>query len=260
MGTLYNKNDGCRSGSRCMKYRICEECNKIRQAQICDITELASRFSANARYSVIMPYDEGQDAQLINKLKTRITRKLRKSVDGTFISVESSANDALHLNLITLSDTDFNPLVFDRELKRLGVTGAVFSEPVQSSDVRRITAYSTKIDSIPSKELYGGNIYSTAGSVRLAGQFMQSKRMFNYAPAVAITAMCNKLIQMGLVPPSNLIQQTNTFAKMIKLLVLLAEQVDAQDICYHPTLGLLNRDEFAKFYNYSMRSCKSEIK
>ncbi len=260
MGILYNTNDGCRSGSRCKKYRVCEECNKIRQAQISDITQLASRFSPNARYSVVMPYGVGQDPQLINKLKTRITRKLRKSVDGTFISVESSASDALHLNLITLSNTDFNPLIFDSELKRLRIPANVFSEPIQSSDVRRITAYSTKIDSIPSKELYGGNIYSTTGSVRLAGQFMQSERMFNYAPAVAITAMCNKLIQMGLVPPSALIQKTNTFAKMIKLLASLAEQVDAQDICYHPTLGLLNRDEFAKFYNCSMRSCKSDIK
>ncbi len=259
MEALYNKNGECRSGSRCKKYRVCEECNKIRQANIANVTELASRFSANARYSVVMPFNEGQDPQLINKLKTRITRKLRKSVDGTFISVETSANDALHLNLITLSKTDFNPLVFDKELKRLGVTGSVFSEPIQSSDVRRITAYSTKIDSIPSKELYAGNIYSTTGSVRTAGHFMQSQRMFNYAPAVAITAMCNKLIQMGLVPPSSLIQETNTFAKMVKLLVLLAEQVDAQDICYHPTLGLLNKDEFAKFYNRSIGACKSEI-
>ncbi len=259
MQALYNTNGECRSGSRCKKYRICEECNKIRQANIANVTELASRFSANARYSVVMPFNDGQDPQLINKLKTRITRKLRKSVDGTFISVESSANDALHLNLITLSDTDFNPLVFDRELKRIGVTGSVFSEPIQSSDVRRITAYSTKIDSIPSKELYSGNIYSTTGSVRSAGQFMQSQRMFNYAPAVAVTAMCNKLIQMGLVPPSILIQQTNTFGKMVKLLVLLAEQVDAQDICYHPTLGLLDRGEFSKFYNRSIGACKSEI-
>ncbi len=105
MGTLYNT-------IRCKKYRICEECNKIRQANIANVTELAS-FSANARYSVVMPFNDGQDPQLINKLKTRITRKLRKSV---------------------------------------------FSEPIQSSDVRRITAYSTKIDSIPSKELYWGNM------------------------------------------------------------------------------------------------------
>ncbi len=99
MEVLYNKNGECRSGSRCKKYRVCEECNKIRQANIANVTELASRFSANARYSVVMPFNEGQDPQLINKLKTRITRKLRKSVDGTFISVETSANDALHLNL-----------------------------------------------------------------------------------------------------------------------------------------------------------------
>ncbi len=131
METLYNT-------IRCKKYRICEECNKIRQSNIVNVTELASRFSANARYSVVMPFNDEQEPQLINKLKTR---KLRKSVDGTFISVETSANEALHLNLITLSNTDFNHLVFDRELKRLG-----------------ITAYSTKINSIPSKELYCGNM------------------------------------------------------------------------------------------------------
>ncbi len=136
MGTLYNT-------IRCKKYRICEECNKIRQVNIVNVTELASRFSANARYSVVMPFNDEQEPQLqlINKLKIRITRKLRKSVDGTFISVETSANEALHLNLITLSNTDLNHLVFDRELKRLG-----------------ITAYSIKIDSIPSKELYCGNM------------------------------------------------------------------------------------------------------
>ncbi|MBA5249265.1 MAG: hypothetical protein FE834_07015 [Gammaproteobacteria bacterium] len=259
MAILYKKSAACVAGNRCKKYRVCDECNRIRQSKLCDVTELAARFSNKARYSVIMPYDDGQDEHIIKKLKTSITRKLRRSVDGCFVSVESSPNDALHLNIITMSRDDVAPLVFDKSLKDMGLAGSVFSEEIAFTDVRRVTAYSLKRQSLPVKEQYSGNLYNITGSIRDMSSVLQSKAMFNYCPAVAITSMCNQLLSLGLVPPTDTLAKTNTLGKMMSSLVFLVAQLDKSKYCYHDQLGLINEVQFRKYYNRLIGNAKREL-
>ncbi len=257
MNTLYNEKETCTSQRRCKKYRICDYCNNIRQAQISDITEIASRFSPIATYAVVMPIGKAQLQETVKAVKSRITRKLKKSVDGTFISVETSANDALHLNILMLSQEPIITTGIKKVIKNLDIRADIFSEQIPKGDIRKITSYALKKQSIPTKDQYSGNNYNLTGTVKNAKSIMQSEKMFKYAPSVAIVAMCNTLQEWGIEPPSDKLLQFKSMQSITESLVTLVNQIDTQEICYSPKHGLLNKNDFIKLYKTRMKSIKS---
>ena len=247
--TLYKKNEECTSYKRCKKYRVCEKCNNIRQAKLSDITELAARFSPRATYTVIMPKAEAQVESIIKAVKSKITRKVKQSVDGTFISVETSKNDALHLNILTMGQSIITPEPFKAVIKKMGIAADLYHEEVATSDIRNITAYALKMQSLPTKDQYSGNLYNITGSVRNAKNIMQSQKMFKYAPAVAVLSMCNTLIKWGIKPPTEKMLKFNSMQAITESLCDLVNQIDTQEICYSKKNGLLNKADFITLYN-----------
>lgn len=253
MNELYTKNNACSPRNRCRKYRTCEQCNRIRQARLCDITDLASRFSKVSTYAVVMPFAEGQQEGMVKALKTKLGRKLKKSVNGAFCSVETSANDALHLNLILNSDEIITAKPIQQVIKNIGIEADIFIEQVKSSDIRKITAYSLKQQSLPFKDRYAGNLYNLTGNLKSAKQSMQSHRMFKYAPAVAIQSMCNTLVEWGFTPPDEAVLKSSSFLKIAESLQFMVAQLKEFKACYSKTYGLLTASEFEDIYKKKMK-------
>lgn len=259
MNRLYTDKNECTINNRCKKYRICEHCNRARQARLCDITELASRFSPVSTYAVVMPFGGGQDEETVKSLKTKIGRKLKKSVNGAFCSIETSANDALHLNLILNSEQIITPEPIQKVVSSLGIQADIFIEQIKSSDIRKVTAYSLKRQSLPTKERYSGNLYNLTGNLRTAKNAMQSARMFRTAPAVAMVAMCKTLVDWGLTPPDNDLLQSTTFLKIAESLQFMVAQLKEFDACYSKKYGLLNSAEFEAIYRQKMKVIKMKV-
>lgn len=256
---LYEKKE-CSSYNRCGLFRICEPCSRIRQSKICDITELAGRFSNHATYAVVMPVGKVKDTNIIKKLKTNLTRKMRKSTDGMMVSVETSVNDALHLNLIINSKDIITPRPFETVSKNLGIETNIFVETIQQNDIRKVSAYALKRQFIPSSDQYKGNTINMAGQVRTIKQIMQSRKMIQHQPLVAITSMSNKLIKLGLEPPTKSLLEIPRLKSSLTSLIHLVNQLDELDMCYSDKRGLLTADEFKKIYRKELGQWKRDIK
>ena len=266
MSTHYNQkyaqksNNECYSGHRCGLFKKCDNCNRIRQARLCDITELASRFSPRATYAVVMPFGKGQNQETIRKLKTNLTRKLRKSTNGIMTSIETSANDALHLNLIINHDEPLSIRPFQTIAKNLNVETDIFINEISKHEIRKVSAYALKRQSIPTKGQYNGNTVNLSGNLRTMKEILQSKKMINKSPIIAITSMCHTLIDFGLEPPNEALLKMPTLQRSLDNLIYLTSQLKELDMCYSEQRGLLNKQEFAKIYNRKMGQCKKELK
>ena len=256
--TLYKSGSTCEPRNRCKKFKECEQCNRIRQAKMSDITELASRFSNRATYAVVMPHGKAQNQNTIKALKTKVTRKLRKSTDGMMVSVETSANDALHLNLIINSPGEISPRPFQTIIKNMGIEASIFVEDISKNDIRRVTSYAMKFQSLPSKEQYTGNLINLSGGVRNASDVIKSHRMGRYAPAVAVESMNLTLLEMGLEPPTeDMWLETSLVTKINKLNYMLA-QLKQGDVCYHDEYGLLTKKKFEVMFKNTIENTFKE--
>lgn len=250
----------CQTGSRCGLFKTCEACNRQRQARICDIVELANRFSNRATYAVVMPFNRAQNQETIKRLKTNLTRKLRKSTDGMMVSVETSAADALHLNLILNHQEPITPIPFQIVSKNMGIDCDIFVEEIDKNQIRRVSAYALKRQSIPTKDQYDGNTANLSGNLRTMKEILQSKRMINHNPLVAITSMCNTLVALGLEPPTETLLETPRLQRSLNNLIYLSEQVKSVGLCYSEKRGLLTAKEFKIIYKRKLRQCKSDLK
>ena len=249
----------CQPRNRCHLFKTGEPCARIRQARLCDITELASRFSSHATYAVVMPIGKAQNQNTIKKLKTNLTRKMRKSTDGLMTSIETSANDALHLNLIINSKEIITPRPFQTVIKNLGIEADIFVEKINKNDVRKVTAYSLKKQSIPTLEQYEGNTLNLSGNMKSFKQIMQSKRMIKHSPIIAITSMCNTLIKFGLEPPTKALLETPRLQRSLDNLIYLTSQLKELDMCYSEKHGLLTAKEFFRIYKRKIGQCKRDV-
>lgn len=247
MGILYHNNsEQCNVGRRCKKYRACETCNKIRQAQHADLTSLAGRFSAHSQYCVIMPYADGQHR--INEIKTKITRKIKPISNGALISVETSKNSALHLNIILNSDKLINQNIITKSLGKMGVAGSVFIDKLNTdNEIRRATAYSCKLNSIPNKEQYQGNIINTTGNIRTIRQAHQSKSLIENQPYIAIASFNSMLKKLGF----EFKDISTTPQQTIKSILHLSNEISKLGCCYSRKYGVMNIEQFNEVYqNY----------
>lgn len=258
--TINNSNKPyCNKSARCKDFRKCQECANIRQARISDVVELAARFSPVATYAVVLPKKEANRPEVIKALKTKLTRKLRQSTNGLMCSIETTPNDALHLNLIINSENKITPKPFQTIAKNLDIQADIFVQQIRVDEIRKVTAYALKKQSLPSREQYQGNILNVSGTVKTAGAVMQSVQMMKNNPLVAITAMNNRLIKMGLEPPSEALFKTSRLRNSLASLVYMTAQLESFEACWTEGRGLITADEFAKIYRKKIGTYKAEL-
>lgn len=255
-----NKDDvkQCYKGHRCKLFKQCEICNNIRQARLADATELASRFSKNATYAVVLPYEQTQSN--IKMMRSNIIRSMRKSSDGLFCSVETSQNRALHLNMLILSDDKPSLTVFQRALKNIGSDGSIFSETLTNgksspdilTQVRNITAYALKRQSIPTPDQFNGNLITTQGSVKGMKEILQGEAMRRIAPLVALVSMRNTLDKLGLITPDPNKSYPKHTNEILADFARMAKQLEKGKRCYSVRHGMLSEKEFTHYYNYEI--------
>lgn len=247
-------NKKCENHNRCGLFKQCEPCNRIRQARLCDVSELASRFSDRATYCVVMPFGKGQQPKLINKLKSNLRRKLRNSTNGLMTSIETSPRDALHINLIITNDKEITPKPILTTCKNLGIEADIFLEDISKNDIRNITAYALKRQSIPTLEQYDKNIVNLSGDIRTAKNIMQSYKMLKHNPLVAITSMNNSLIKMGLEPLDEVMLKTPRIQNQLNNMIFMINQLDKFQACYNNKRGLLTMHDFKKIYKQTLKA------
>lgn len=249
MPTLYNKSNTCTSFNRCKNFRDCPECANIRTARICDITELASRFSDNATYSVIMPIGEAQNQTTMRAVKTKLTRSLKAKTNGVLCSVETSPNKALHLNLILTHPTGELNHHINRTIEKIGIEADIFTEVISKNDIRKVTAYSLKRQSIPTRDEYAGDTISTSGDIRTLKSIMQSPQMIKKAPLVALKSMSDTLGKMGLPNPTIECDEGGYLSKSAEKLIIQVQQLDKLNACYDPKYGIITAEQFEREYH-----------
>lgn len=254
MTVLYHK---CEKGKRCRKYRDCKICNNIRKAQMSDLTELAGRFSRYSQYAVVMPHQQVTDH--IKALKTNITRTLRKSANGALITVETSKNDALHLNIILNTDKQLNTHDFTKAVELTNGTANVFIDDLNTQiEIRNATSYGLKIESIPPKYQWAGNTVNTTGNLRTMREIMQGKRMLHHAPHITMTSLNNTFADLGLEPLTETLYNSNYIQKSMKQLLAYGEELKRMGKCYSTTHGLMTLKEFQTKFNRKLGAVKRQ--
>ncbi len=257
MKQLYHNSEKCKPYKRCKNFKNCKTCSKIRQAQLADTAELASRFSKYSQYAVVMPFDKAQNH--IKELKTKLTRKLKTSTNGIMTTVESSANDALHLNFIINSDIKLSTKPFSKIIENMNFEASIFiDELTTTTDIRRATAYSNKIESIPTPEQYQGNIMNSTGDVRTCREIMQSQRMIERMPIIALVSINQTLTQLGLEPIDNYIFESDFIQKNIRQIMNYGEQLKKMGKCYSPRYGLMTEQDFKSKFNRKIGTLKAK--
>jgi hypothetical protein len=193
----------CRPKSRCHQFKICEACNRERQRQACDTVELSSKFNRYTTNATVMPFGAGSQSQnQIKKLKSQLLKKLKPTTTGALVSVESSGNDALHLNMIIQSKKRLITSPFDEVSGALNIGVDVLLENVSKADVRNRVAYALKYQSIPSKDRYNGNLVNTTGNVRNAKNAINDYKLFIDNQALAVAIIYKQLLDFGITPPA----------------------------------------------------------
>lgn len=231
-------------------FKKCKFCAGIRQAQLSDIAELASRFSRHAYYSVVMPFEQSES--LVKKLKTNIIRKLRNNATGGLVSIETTANDSLHLNVIINSDNVIVPTLFNKSLKNLNTSGDVFFEEIMdgsrgvdiATQMRKITSYSLKKQSIPSNEQYRGNTANKFGNWRSITEIFHSQKIIKQNPSIAVASIVESCNRLGILLPSN----SDTSSAAVTDIVYLINQLDKFGKCYSNKHGLMSLKQFQNLY------------
>lgn len=257
--TPQDKVKECTKHNRCGLFRLCEPCSRIRQAKLCDITELASRFSNKATYAVIMPYSKAQNPKTIQQLKTKLTRKIRKQSDGLTVSVETTANDALHLNLLINSNEAIPIKTYQDVLISSNVQADLFNEEISKNDIRKVSAYAIKKQAIPTYEQYQGNTLNLSGTVRTCKEIMQNKKMIYYNPTIAITSMNNTLKDLGLQPMDEKITEHWSVRASLTNLIHMINQIKGLGICYSNTQGIITTNQFKTLYTNKYQEWKGKI-
>jgi hypothetical protein len=147
----------CERGNRCKAYKICHECNRIRQARIADVVELGAATSRISTYAVVRTYAE----RSLNKDKAKLIKNLKMVSDGGIWTIEKGEKvKGLHVNLIIGNEKG----VSARDIARIFPSDAdVWAGEVPRGEVRNVAAYVSKLVQIPQKGDYDGNIYGSFG-------------------------------------------------------------------------------------------------
>lgn len=149
----------CTPHDRCRKWKECNDCAKIRQAQIASVAEDGANKSRSITYAVVRPLTND-----IAKQKTNVLKKIRNKVDGGIWTIETGdRTNGLHTNLILGSD---EPIRAVDIAEALTTEASVYAEEILHEDVRNVAAYSSKPIGFPSPDEYSGRFYGSFGTFK----------------------------------------------------------------------------------------------
>lgn len=153
-----NYTSSCRPGNRCRKWRECDSCAQIRQAQIANVAEVGATSSPRVTYAVARTYSQAT----INKDRGQFLTRLKRATEGGIWTIErGEVSTGLHINIIagTLSELPA------AKLASMWPGDADFwATEIPRQDVRNVASYSAKRSQMPDKDEYSGNLYGSWGS------------------------------------------------------------------------------------------------
>lgn len=153
-----NYTSSCRPGNRCRKWRECDYCAQVRQAQIADVAEAGAATSPSVTYAVARTYSQAT----ISKDRSKFMAKLQRATEGGIWTIEKGEVSAgLHINIIAGTS---EPLPAAKLAAMWPGDADFWAAEIPHSDVRNVAAYSAKRSQMPDRAEYSGNIYGSYGS------------------------------------------------------------------------------------------------
>lgn len=185
MGSLYSRAAGCHSGSRCKKFRTCEHCARIRQAQVADVAEAGAKKSPITTYAVIRCYDRFAVA----RHRAKFIKQMKDATLGGIWTIEDADFSGLHLNIIAGTNKPIESVDIARMWGYRG-DADIWAQAVDYKDVRNVAAYICKRESIPAKDRFGGHTYGSYGQWKTPlGALVEARQQYPLAAAVALEVM-----------------------------------------------------------------------
>lgn len=150
----------CRPGRRCKQWRNCDDCARIRQAQIADVAEAGAALVPRVSYAVARTYD----AHTISRDREKFIARLAQISEGGLWTIEiGERKGGLHINVIAGT---LDPIAAaDLAACWPGGSSADFwATDVPRREVRHVAAYCSKRAALPDPDYYGGRLYGSWGT------------------------------------------------------------------------------------------------
>lgn len=184
----------CEPKARCRKWRECQYCGAVRQAQIANIAEIGAMGSRSITYAVVKPVSNDIAAQ-----KTQVLKHLSNEINGAIWTIETGSQVlGLHANLIIGSD---KPIHAAQVAAGLSGESEVYAQRIPHTDIRKVASYVAKPSNYPEKEQYSGRLYGSVGDWKKPLATMVEANAGN--GVIAALALEEMLEQAGVVPPDN---------------------------------------------------------
>lgn len=148
----------CAPGRRCGRWRTCDACARIRQAQIAAIAEKGATHSPHITYAVVRPCDQ----RTLAATRAALIDRLARVSDGGVWTVETADHAGLHLNIVAGARTPLHAADIARSCPPASPAD-VWAAPVPHRDVRHVAAYIAKRRAIPDRTEYAGRVYGAWG-------------------------------------------------------------------------------------------------
>lgn len=181
----------CEKGFRCRKWRECEHCARIRQAQIASLAEEGAATSPHITYAVTRTYSQ----QTISKDRTDFIKRLNKAVNGGIWTIETADITGLHVNIVVGSD---KPIDATKLAEMWDSSADVWAAEIPRKDVRNVAAYCSKKESFPTKNEYSGRLYGSFGEWKRPLSLLAEQKT---SPVVAGAALEGMLAGLGMPEP-----------------------------------------------------------
>lgn len=182
----------CEPKARCRKWRECQYCGAVRQAQIANIAEIGAMGSRSITYAVVKPLSNDIAAQ-----KTQVLKHLSSEINGAIWTIETGSQVlGLHANLIIGSD---KPIHAAQVAAGLSGESEVYAQRIPHTDIRKVASYVAKPSNYPEKEQYSGRLYGSVGDWKKPLATMVEANAGN--GVMAALALEEMLEQAGIVAP-----------------------------------------------------------
>lgn len=178
----------CEKGFRCRKWKECEQCARIRQAQIASLAEEGAATSPHVTYAVTRTYSQ----QTISKDRTDFIKRLSNAVNGGIWTIETADITGLHVNIVVGSD---KPIDATKLANIWGSKSAdIWAAEIPRKDVRNVAAYCSKKENFPTKSEYSGRLYGSFGEWKRPLALLAEQKK---SPVVAGAALEGMLAGLG---------------------------------------------------------------
>lgn len=144
------ESNSCNRFNRCRRYRTCDDCARLRQAHIADVTEQLLGQYSSIYMARLTPYNNTEAE--IKRLKAAIKRRLGEN-DAIWSIEQGSEKNLLHINLLS-------PVEFFKSFKL-----AEYWQGKQVENLRQAAAYMLKRSQIPELSAYSGRQFGSFRSM-----------------------------------------------------------------------------------------------